>query len=160
MCPVFEAKMNSACPCAVPDRTTKSVVGLKTCPVGAPPGMLTVSGNLTNAEPLTSPVYRVLTPVPPAETQKAPVVALSETPRALTRAGSWMRATPASLATRLVCWKNPGDADSKLRLSRASRAGRKARPSGRERAGRLSQLCMDHLRGETMTPRDTPRGVA
>jgi len=53
--PPSDAKMNVAGPLSIPLVTTKSVVELKTCPVGAPPGMVTTRVFLVNAEPATSP---------------------------------------------------------------------------------------------------------
>jgi hypothetical protein len=47
--------MNSAGPLAPPEQTTNPGVGLKTCPVGAPPGMFTTSGALWMGLPLTRP---------------------------------------------------------------------------------------------------------
>ncbi len=54
--PDSESKMKVAGADAPPTRTTKSVVGLKTVPVGAPPGMLTTSGTMVGMLPLTPPV--------------------------------------------------------------------------------------------------------
>jgi hypothetical protein len=53
--PASESKMNRAGPLASPARTTNPAVGLKTCPVGAPPGMLTTSGALVMGLPPTKP---------------------------------------------------------------------------------------------------------
>src|SRR6266498_3414407 len=53
--PASESKMNRAGPLEVPDWTTNPGVGLKTCPVGAPPGMLTTSPAFWIGLPLTKP---------------------------------------------------------------------------------------------------------
>jgi hypothetical protein len=47
--------MNAAGALAWPAWTTKPFVGLKTTPVGAPPGILTTSGAMTGTLPRTAP---------------------------------------------------------------------------------------------------------
>jgi hypothetical protein len=47
--------MKAAGPLAAPEWTTNPDVGLKTCPVGAPPGMFTTSGTFWIGLPLTKP---------------------------------------------------------------------------------------------------------
>ena len=56
MSPFSDAKMNAAGPDDVPDFTTKPLVGLNTCPVGAPSGMLTTSGTADTGVFLRPPV--------------------------------------------------------------------------------------------------------
>jgi hypothetical protein len=53
--PASESKMNAAGALAWPAWTTKPLVGLKTTPVGAPPGILTTSGAMTGMLPRTAP---------------------------------------------------------------------------------------------------------
>jgi hypothetical protein len=53
--PASESNRNNAGPLAVPERTTNPGVGLKTCPVGAPPAMFTTSGALLMGLWLTKP---------------------------------------------------------------------------------------------------------
>ena len=53
--PASESNRNNAGPLAAPAWTTNPGVGLKTCPVGAPPGMFTTSGALLMGLPLTKP---------------------------------------------------------------------------------------------------------
>src|SRR4030095_12496679 len=53
--PASESNRNNAGPLAVPEWTTNPGVGLKTCPVGAPPGMFTTSGAFWMGLPLTKP---------------------------------------------------------------------------------------------------------
>jgi hypothetical protein len=48
--------MKAAGALAAPLWTTKPSVGLKTMPVGAPPGMLTTSGAIAGIEPFTAPL--------------------------------------------------------------------------------------------------------
>src|SRR5687768_17372339 len=78
MCPVSDAKMKRAGALKAPEETTKSEVPLKTWPVGAPPGTVTVSVLFTNglmvpSVCVTSPLYTVLTSVARAESQKVPL---------------------------------------------------------------------------------------
>src|SRR5215468_916560 len=100
--PSSPAKMNSAL-APVPG-TVKAAVSLKTCPVGAPAGMLTTSGTIdTGALPL-SPVYSVVTSAPLSETQTG-VFGPRDMPQALTRLGSVSVATPGWSDTRFS-WVN------------------------------------------------------
>src|SRR6476469_9741820 len=87
--PASDAKMNALGRVTPPAVTAKSVVVLNTCPVGAPPGMLTLNG-WPIALPLTSPVYTSLRSAPLADTQNAPPAEVSEMPQAWTRVGSVM----------------------------------------------------------------------
>src|SRR5262245_43488797 len=97
--PDSDAKMNAAGPLAAPLVTTKSVVGLNTCPVGAPPGMVTLNGWLIGL-PATSPVYTSLRFAPLDDTQKdrGPTAM----PHPLIRVESVTRATPGWSDTRSV----------------------------------------------------------
>src|SRR3954451_15191296 len=74
--PDSDAKMNFAGPEAPPPVTVKSVAdGLNTCPVGAPHGMLTVSGTFTADGGLVAPRYSVVLSEPLFETQTGVAVA-------------------------------------------------------------------------------------
>lgn len=53
--PASESKTKFAGALAWPAWTTKPLVGLKTMPVGAPPGMLTTSGVIVGMVPLSAP---------------------------------------------------------------------------------------------------------
>src|SRR6187397_3138889 len=97
--PASDAKMNALGRVTPPAVTAKSVVLLNTCPVGAPPGMLTLNGWPIGL-PLTSPVYTSLRSAPLADTQNAPAAEFSEMPQALTRVGSVIGATPGWSETR------------------------------------------------------------
>src|SRR5262245_10434564 len=97
--PDSEAKMYAAGPLSTPLLTTKSAVPLKTCPVGDPPGIVTLNGALIGL-PLTSPVYTSLTPVPWDDAQNAS--GPTTRPQALTRVGSVIGATPGWSETRSV----------------------------------------------------------
>src|SRR5215471_11039371 len=55
--PFSLAKMNNAAPFCIPECTKKSLVGLNTAPVGAPPAIFTTSGTIDGfCEPLP-PLY-------------------------------------------------------------------------------------------------------
>src|SRR5262245_2451481 len=97
--PDSDAKIKTAGALAVPLVTTKSVVSLNTCPVGAPPGMVTLNG-ASIALPSTSPVYTSLRSAPLDDTQndRGPTAM----PQALTRLGSVVRATPGWSEIRSV----------------------------------------------------------
>src|SRR3954452_16229657 len=99
--PASDAKMNALGRVTPPPVTAKSFVLLNTCPVGAPPGMLTLNG-WPMALPFTSPVYTSLRSAPLADTQKAPPAEFSEMPQALTRVGSVIGATPGWSEIRSV----------------------------------------------------------
>ena len=101
-CPDSAANMNRAGRLSVPFVTTKSVVLLKTCPVGAPPGIATSRGTLFRVLPFTSPMYRSLKSAPLDDTQNAAPAGLNEIPHALIKCGSRMRATPGWSDTRSV----------------------------------------------------------
>src|SRR4029450_4135298 len=62
--PASELNRNNAGPLAVPGCTPTPGVGLKTCPVGAPPGMFTTSGAFWMGLPLTKPGEMVALSVP------------------------------------------------------------------------------------------------
>src|SRR6476646_2469390 len=99
--PASDAKMKAAGRVPPPAEPAKSVVLLNTCPVGAPPGMLTLNGWLIGL-PLTSPPYTSLRSAPLDDTQKAPPSGFSEMPQALTRVGSVTRPMPGWSAIRSV----------------------------------------------------------
>src|SRR5437773_8941291 len=90
MSPPSLAKMNSALP--PPDEPLGGMMNplvlLNTCPVGAPPGMVTSSGFLVGVAPLTPPAYTVAVFVPLLATQSGPPVGDSARPQALTSLGS------------------------------------------------------------------------
>src|SRR4051794_18029480 len=93
--PDSDAKMKTAGAVVVPSVTRKSVVLpelLNTCPVGAPPGMVTLNGWVSGL-PFTSPTYTSLLSVPLADTQNE--TGPTAMPQALTRVGSVIGATPA-----------------------------------------------------------------
>src|SRR4051812_37251846 len=73
--PASDAKMNALGRVTPPAVTAKSVVLLNTCPVGAPPGMVTLNGWVSGL-PLASLPYTSLRSVPLAEIQTAPLVPL------------------------------------------------------------------------------------
>src|SRR4051794_30711945 len=73
---------------------------LKTCPVGAPPGMSTTSGTIEKGAPPTAPRYSVVLSVPLSETHSG-VAGPALRPQGFTRLGSWTVATPGWSATRL-----------------------------------------------------------
>src|SRR5262245_29152760 len=103
MSPLSESNRNSAGPLwPAPSSTTKPDVGLKTCPVGPSPGMLTTSGTIVGGPVTPSPVYRAATLVPLAATHTG-VVGPCAMPQALTRLGSVTSALPGTSETRL-CW--------------------------------------------------------
>src|SRR5262245_27306205 len=116
--PDSDAKMNVAVALISSALITKSVVELNTCPVGAPPGIVTSRPTFFNALPLTSPLYSVLRSFPLDETQNAPAFGFSEMPQALTKCGSRTRATPGWSDTRSVARYAVGTS----RLSSDSRA--------------------------------------
>src|SRR5262245_33278141 len=89
--PEFEAKMKNAGALAPPALTTKSDVLLNTCPVGAPPGIVTSNGFFTSGDPFTSPEYTSLMPPPSDDTQK--VTGPTATPHALCSVVSVIGAT-------------------------------------------------------------------
>src|SRR5262245_45812157 len=96
------AKMNSDLRVVVPLLIKKSGVGLNTCPVGCPPGIVTSSATLFKLLPFTSPRYSALRSAPSDDTQKAPPAGFREMPQALIRRGSCKRATPGWSDTRSV----------------------------------------------------------
>src|SRR4051812_37063591 len=101
-------KMNRAA-VAVPG-IRKAVVSLNTCPVGAPPGMLTVSTLATGDSGLpTAPLYSVVTSAPLSETQTG-VLGPRDIPHALTSDGSVSWATPGWSETRFSCTYPPAAA--------------------------------------------------
>src|SRR6266567_1946834 len=93
--------------------TAKSLVPLKTLPVGAeivpgglPPGGGMVTTSCIGGEPtwtaVPSPLYTVDTPVPLSETHQG-LVGLCDRPQELTRFGSWNLAILGRSETRFVC---------------------------------------------------------
>ena len=70
----------------------KSVPPLNTIPVGDPPGIVTTSAFLENADPAASPWYSVYVEVTLFATQNG-LVAECVTPHGLTRFGSVINAT-------------------------------------------------------------------
>src|SRR5947208_8042729 len=90
MSPPSLANRNTALPAGrVPlGRITNPVLLLNTCPVGAPPGMVTSSEVLTGVAPLTPPAYTVAVLVPLFATQSGPASGDSARPQALTSFGS------------------------------------------------------------------------
>ena len=101
MNPFSDAKMNRAGALVPPSLTSKSVVGLFTCPVGAPSEIETVSATLVSGMPGVAPRYSVETSLPASETQTGDV-GLKLMPQAFTRSGSWICATPGRFDTRFV----------------------------------------------------------
>src|SRR5438445_8408443 len=104
--PSSVAKINWLGPEAPPSRTTKSLVPLKTTPVGAAvaPGVLVGGGMvIVGGTDLPLFVYCVDTPVPLSETRQGPV-GLCASPQALTRLGSVKRARPGTSETRFLWW--------------------------------------------------------
>src|SRR6516165_10848567 len=100
--PPLDAKRNTEGPVFVPSVTGKSFEvpldmidwnGLKTVPVGLPPGIVTSKRWLMGLPP-RSPKYRGLSPVPLSDSQNAPPLGLSEIPHGLTRFASVISATP------------------------------------------------------------------
>src|SRR5437588_209241 len=88
MVPSSVAKRNWLGPDALPSVMTKSLVLLKTLPVGAPPGPPPGSGMLTTGgTPMPLLLYRVDRPVPLSEICQGPV-GLCDRPQGLTRFGS------------------------------------------------------------------------
>ena len=100
--PASESKMKFAGALPVAVLTTKSLVGLNTVPVGAPPGMFTVSATICGMLPLTPPPYSVETLEPLSATHSGDV-GLADCPQGLTRFGSVIRATPGMSEIRFVC---------------------------------------------------------
>ena len=94
--------MNSAAPWAAPLETLKSVLGLKTWPVGSPLGMPTTRDAGSSGLPAIAPLYRVVLSVPLSETQIG-VVGPAAMPHGFTRLGSVLRATPGISDSRFVC---------------------------------------------------------
>ena len=137
--------MNAAALVLVPSVTEKSVVPLNTCPVGVPPGMVTLNGWEIGL-PATSPPYSSLSPVPLADTQNVPPVGLSEMPKAFTRVGSVTAATPGRSETRSVA------RNAVLGLCRSSSrwTPRRARGTGTGRDPPANNRC--HARNMGMTP--------
>src|SRR4029077_10826056 len=86
--------------------TTKSVVSLNTCPVGAPPGVDTTSGTIDTGLRPRAPLYSVETSVPLSDTHSG-VLGPCDIPQAFTRFGSVIAACPGWSETRLV-WVNVG----------------------------------------------------
>src|SRR5437764_3395259 len=87
MLPDSDAKMNVAGPDAIPDVTTKPLVGLNTCPVGSPPGMLTTSGTADTGVFFSPPRYSVATSAPLSDTHTG-VLGPADIPQGFTRLGS------------------------------------------------------------------------
>src|SRR6476659_9360913 len=102
MVPSSVAKMNTA---GFPGVSGKSVVPLKTCPVGVPVGLEFGSpeGMVTTRDfGLPVPSYRVDLPAPLSEIHQG-VPDPRDIPQGLTRFGSVTGAMPGILDTRLVC---------------------------------------------------------
>src|SRR3989442_2573798 len=107
MVPSSVAKMTRLGPDAPPSLTTKSLVGLKALPVGAPPGPPPGRGMVTTGgTPMPLPLYRVARPVPLSDTSQGPV-GLWDRPHALTGLESWNLATPGRSETRFRCTYDP-----------------------------------------------------
>src|SRR6266699_4451032 len=107
--PSSVANMNRLGPERPFSETTKSLVPLKTLPVGAAvvPAGLPFGGGIvtTSGEPtgngVPSPLYRVDTPLPLSETHQG-LVGLCDRPQGLTRFESVKRAKPGMSETRFV----------------------------------------------------------
>src|ERR671934_1800674 len=107
--PSSVSKMNRLGPECPPLETTKSLLPLKTVPVGADvvPGALPAGGGMVTTSGLASgngwpaPLYSVETPVPLSATQNG-LVDDDVIPQALTRFGSVVWARPGTSDTRLV----------------------------------------------------------
>src|SRR5438552_4001634 len=104
--PSSVAKMKRLGPDALAPETTKSLVPLKTFPVGAelvPPsggGIVTTSGEPTG-KGVSSPRYSVDTPLPLSETHQG-LVGPCDRPQGLTRFRSVTPAIPGMSETKLV----------------------------------------------------------
>src|SRR5882762_914113 len=99
--PSSPAKMNRAF--ALVPGTVNAGVSLKTCPVGAPPGMLTTSPCFVTGEPGVSVRYSVVLSLPLFGTQIG-VFGPCDIPHGFTRSGSAGPATPGWSDTRFTCW--------------------------------------------------------
>src|SRR4029450_7508996 len=116
--PASESNRNSAGPLAAPAWTSNPGVGLKTCPVGAPPGMFTTNGALLMGLPLTKPGEMVALSVPLSATHTG-VVGPAARPQGLTRSGSvsWARPGRADAGVPRwgpVSWHRPGRSETRL----------------------------------------------
>ena len=143
--PASEENRKRAGPELVPECTTNPVEPLKTVPVGAPPGIETVSGTLATGVAPTPPEYSVDTSVPLSATQ-AGVVGPNDSPHALTRLGSSqlrragdvgdevaLRVAPERRGRRRRC-ASAGGGERKPDRPRQARACRTTSPTVRDAA--------------------------
>src|SRR5262249_20346445 len=148
--PASVAKRNTARPlCPALSLTTKSFrFGslLNTWPVGAPDGMLTVTGTLVTVAAV-APDYSVVTSVPLSDTDHGEPGALfvpgdGDSPQALTRTGSVGGAGPGWLAA-MLSWAYP----------RPEQAGAAAAPEAASVIARRAPAVTAAAAGQRRLPR-------